>query len=429
MQTTRKNLSETKVQLTIIVGPKELAAAEQVALTKLAKQQKVPGFRAGKAPLSVVAKSINPGALAEQSLDDALNRAIAEAFLAEKIQALDRPQVEVKKFVPSETLEFTAEVEILPQVKLGDYKNLSVVPEKVTVSSAEIDEIIERMRQGLATKQAVSRAAKDGDETIIDFVGKRDGVAFDGGTANDYALTLGSHQFIPGFEEAIIGHKVGEVFDIDLAFPKDYHAKDLAGQKVTFTVTLNKLEAKELPEVNDEFAQKTGTFDSLKQLKDDIKSELSKQKERTNGEKLRDQLIDQLIAKSTVPVPEILIEDQMKSLERDFTQNITYQGLTFDDYLSSSNFKDEDDWRAKEVRPAAERRVKAGLVLAELTKLEDVTLTDEQIDEHVEVHRQQYLNDPETLKQFDTPEVRRDIANHFLTEQTIERLVDLNSKK
>ena len=429
MQTTVKHLSETKVQLTISVGPKELANAEQVALTKLAKQQKVPGFRAGKAPLSVVAKSVSPGALAEQTLEDALNRAVAEAFLSEKLQALDRPEVEVKKFVPGEVLEFTAEVEILPKVVLGDYKHLTVVPEKVTVSAAEVNEIIERMRQGLATKQEVTRPAQDGDDTTIDFVGKRDDVAFEGGTAEDYALTLGSNQFIPGFEEAIVGHTVGETFDINLDFPKDYHAKDLAGQKVTFTVTLKKLEAKELPEIDDKFAQKTGNFDSLKQLKDDIKSELTKQKESANAQTLRDQLIDQLIANSTVPVPEILLEDQMKSLERDFTQNITYQGLTFQDYLSSSNFKDEDDWRNKEVRPTAERRVKAGLVLAELTNVENVSVTDEQIDEHVEVHKKEYLNNPEALKQFDTPEVRRDIANHFLTEQTVEHLVTLNSKK
>jgi trigger factor len=429
METTRKNLSKTKVQLTITVGPKELEVAEQVALTKLAKEVKVPGFRAGKAPLSVVAKSVNPNALAEQTLDDALNRAIAEAFMGQKLQALDRPEVEVKKFVPGESLEFTAEVEILPEVKLGDYKHLSVVPEKTTVSAAEINEIIERMRQGLAVKKEVTRAAKDGDETIIDFVGKRDGVAFEGGTGKDYALTLGSHQFIPGFEEKIIGHKPGETFDIDLSFPKDYHAKDLAGQKVTFTVTLNKIEDKELPAVDDDFAKKAGNFTTVAQLKNDIKAELTKQKERQSTEKLRDQLIDKLIEVSTIPVPDILVNDQTNSLERDFAQNIAYQGLSFDDYLASSGYKDEDDWREKEVKPAAIRRVKAGLVLAELTRAENVTVTEPEIDEHVEVHKQQYANDPEALKQFDSPDVRRDIANHFITERTLDRLVDLNSKK
>ncbi len=429
METTRKNLSETKVQLTITLSSKELEAAEQVALTKLAKQVKVPGFRAGKAPLSVVAKNVNPNQLAEQTLDDALNRAIAEAFMAEKIQALDRPSVEVKKYVPGGTLEFTAEVDILPKVKLGDYKNLTVTPEKTTVNAAEIDEIVERMRQGLATKKEVKRAAKDGDETTINFVGKRDGVAFEGGTAENYALTLGSNQFIPGFEEAIVGHKVGETFDIDLAFPNDYHSKDLAGQNVTFTVTLNKIEERALPEIDDEFAKKSGSFDTVAQLRDDIKAELTKQKERANTEKIRDQLIDQLIEKSTIPMPEVLVNDQMQSLERDFAQNVAYQGLSFEDYIASSGFKDEDDWREKELRPNAERRVKAGLVLAELTSAENISVTDDEIDNHVEIHKQQYANNPDALKQFESPEVRRDITNHFVTEKTIDRLVDLNSKK
>lgn len=417
------------MQLTITVGSSELKDAEQVALVKLAEEMKVPGFRAGKAPISVAAKHVNPNVLMEQTLDNALNRAVAEAFLAEQLQALDRPSVEVKKYVPGEALEFTAEVEVLPEITLGDYKKLVVTPEKITVSAAEIDEVVERMRTGLATKKEVKRAAKDGDDTVIDFVGKQDGVAFEGGTAEDYSLTLGSHQFIPGFEEGIVGHKAGETFNIELAFPKDYHAKNLAGQKVVFTVTLKKVEEKELPKVDDAFAKKAGEFDTVAQLKGDIKKELTAQKERANVEKIRDQLVDQLVEKSTVPVPVILVEDQMRSLERDFAQNLAYQGLSFADYLSANNFKDEDEWRDKEVRPTAERRVKAGLALAELTKAEGITVTDDEVDAHVEVHKQQYANNKEALKQFENPEVRRDIANHYLTEKTIEHLVALNSKK
>ena len=194
METTLKNLSDTKVQLTISVGAKELEAAEQVALTKLSKTVKVPGFRAGKVPASVAAKHVDPQALQEQALDDALSKAVAEAFLKEKIQVLARPEVEVKKFVPGETLEFTAEAEVVPKIKLGDYKKLTAKPEKIEVSAAEVNEIIDRMRNGFAEKKEVKRAAKLGDETVIDFVGKKDGVVFDGGTAKDYTLVLGSNQ-------------------------------------------------------------------------------------------------------------------------------------------------------------------------------------------------------------------------------------------
>lgn len=426
METTLKHLSDTKVQLTISVGPAELADAEQVALVKLTKTVKVPGFRAGKVPASVAAKHVDPQTLQEQTLDNALSRAVAEAFLKELLQPLDRPTVEVKKFVPGELLEFTAEVDIVPKIKLGDYKKLTSRPEKAAVTAKEVNEIIDRMRANFAEKTEVKRAAKDGDEVVIDFVGKKDGVAFDGGTAKDYTLVLGSNQFIPGFEEGIVGHKIGEEFDLDLSFPKDYHAKDLAGTQVTFTVTLNKIQESKLPEVNDEFAAKAGPFTSVAELKADIKKELLKQKETSIKEKYQDALITELIEKSEVPVPEILVNDQMGSIEQDFERNLLYQGLSLDSYLSTHDFKDADDWREKEVKPTAKRRVQAGLVLAEVTEAEKITASDAEIDEHVEVHKKQYLNNPEVLKQFETPEVRRDIANHYITEKTIERLLELN---
>lgn len=426
METTVKHLSDTKVQLTISVGAKELADAESVALVKLSKTVKVPGFREGKVPASVAAKHVNPQALQEQILDDAISRAVAEAFATAGLRPLDRPSVEVQKFVPAELLEFTAEVEVLPEVKIGDYKKLTTKPEKVSVTAKEVDEIIERMRGGFADKKEVERAAKEGDEVVIDFVGKKNDVAFDGGTATDYTITLGSNQFIPGFEEGVVGHKPGESFDLNLEFPKDYHAAELAGEKVVFTVTLKKVVESTLPEVNDEFAKKAGPFENVAELKADIKRELTAQKERENEEKFKDALITELIEKSEVPVPEILISDQVRSIEQDFQQNLMYRGLQMDAYLSANKFKDIEDWREKEVKPVAIRRVQAGLVLAEVTKAENIQPTEAEIDAHVEVHKKQYENNPDALKQFETEEVRRDIANHFVTEQTVERLIALN---
>lgn len=427
METTLKYLSDTKVTLTITVGALELGEAEQVALVKLSKTTKVAGFRAGKVPASIAAKHVDPKALQEQALDDAVSRAVAEAFVREKLQPLDRPTVEVKKFVPSEILEFTAEVEVLPKVELGNYRKLTAKQEKVVVAANEIDETLERMRTSQAVKKEVKRVAIDGDEVVIDFVGKNDGVAFDGGTATDYTLKLGSGQFIPGFEEAIVGHKLGETFDIDLSFPKDYHSTDLAGTSVTFTVTLNKILESELPTIDDKFAKAAGPFKTLQALKDDIKRELTTQKERETGEKFKDALLTELVEKSKVPVPEVLVVDQMRSIERDFEQNLAYQGLTIDSYLTTNGFKDIENWREKEVRPTALKRVQAGLVLAELTNAEKITATNDEVNEHVEVHKRQYQNDPEALKQFETEEVRRDIANHFITEKTIEHLIILNS--
>lgn len=428
MKTTVKNLSETKVELTISLGKEELKAAEQVALTKLAKEIKAPGFRKGKVPASVAAKHVDPELLAQQTLEDALSKAVAESYLNEGIQALERPAVEIKKYVPGSEVEFTAEAEILPKVTLGDYKKLKAEKKKITVAAKEVDEIIERMRQGFAEKKVVDRAAKDGDEVMIDFVGKKDDVAFDGGTAQDYALTLGSNSFIPGFEEGIVGKKPGETFDLKLKFPEDYHVADLKGADVTFTTTLKEVKEIVLPELNDEFAAKAGPFKTVDELKADIKRELTAQKEREAKENMKDDLVKQLVEVSKVPVPEILRRDQAESIERDMTQNLMYQGLTLDQYLENKGFESKEKWLESEVNEAAEKRVQAGLVLAELSKAEKIEATNQELEDHVNLYKKQYANNPRMVEQFDQPEARRDLANRLLTEKTVDRLVELNTK-
>lgn len=427
MKTSTKYISETKVELTITLDAEELAIAEQVATVKLARDVKVPGFRKGKTPVAIAAKNIDPGILQEQTIENALSKAIATAFTDEKIQVLDRPMVSVKKFVPNELLEFTAEAEILPKVKLGNYKKLKVTAEKITVSAKEVDEIIERIRHGLAEKKEVKRAAKLGDETTIDFVGKKDGAEFEGGKGEDYNLALGSGQFIPGFEDGIVGHKTGEVFDIDLTFPEDYGNAELRGAKTTFTVTLKKVVEVVLPEVDDKFAAKAGPFKTADELKSDIKKELKKQKEHEAGEKIKEDLVNQLVEVSDIPVPEILIVDQIQSIEQDFTQNLMYQGLSLDQYLENKGFDSKQAWIDAEARLIAEKRVKSGLALAELSKVEKIEATTIELDAQVDKYKQQYANNAEALKQFDNPEVRRDIANRLLTEKTVERLVELNT--
>ena len=428
MKTTVNQLSPTKVKLTIILNKTELEAAEQVALTKLAREVKVPGFRKGKVPASVAAKHVDPNLLAQQTADDALSKAVAEAFLAENIQALDRPEVELKKFIPAQEMEFTAEAEILPKITLGDYKKLGVKKSEPTVAAADVTEVIERMRDGMSEKATVKRAAKDGDEVVIDFVGKKGDVPFEGGTAEGYELKLGSNSFIPGFEEGIVGKKSGETFDLTLKFPDEYHVPDLAGADVTFTTTLKEVRELSKPKLDDELAKKADKrLSTLKELKDDIKSELTKQKEREAIDAQKDKLVEKLIEVSEVPVPQILLDDQVRSIEQDMTQNLMYQGLTIEQYIANKKFDDREDWRKKEVIPAAEKRVKAGLVLAELSKVEKVEATADELAEHISLYKQQYANNPEMAKRFDEPEAQRDIANRLLTEKTVDKLVALNS--
>ena len=429
MKTTVKHLSKTRVELTISVDKEALDAAEQVALLKLSKNVKAPGFRKGKVPASVAAKHVDQNQLMEQTLDDALSKAVAEAFITEDLQALARPEISIKKFVPRSELEFTAETDVVPPVKLGDYKKLNVPIEKAAATPQEVDDVIERMRSGMAEKKEVQRAAKNGDDVVIDFIGKKDDVAFEGGTAEDYALELGSNSFIPGFEEGIVGLKAGDKKDLKLSFPDNYHVADLAGADVVFETTVKKVQEKQLPVLDDDFAKKAGAGEDVKTLKDlkaDIKRELTTQKEREAIEKRKDELVSKLVEVSDIDAPQVLIDDQSKSIEQDMMQNLTYQGLTLEQYLSTQKFTDKDEWIEKEVIPAAEKRVKAGLALAELSKELKVEATDEEREAFVTRYKMQYANNPDLVKRFDEPEVRRDLENRLLTEKTVEKLVELN---
>ena len=426
MKTKLKNISDVKVELTISLGTEELKAAEQVALTKLAKEVKIEGFRKGKAPLELVAAQVDQTILGQETLENALSKAVAEAFLKEDIKAIDRPEVDVKKFIPGTELEFTATTEIMPKVELGDYKNLKVKKDTVEVSKEEVSETIDRILKNFAEKKKVDRESKDGDEVIIDFLGKKDGVAFDGGKAEKFPLELGSKSFIPGFEEGLIGKKAGDEISLDLEFPKDYHAKDLAGTKVVFEVKIHEVRENALPEINEEFLSKLGEFKTKEEFEKQIEEDLKTQKQAESDEKFKDKLVKKLAEVSKVPVPEILLEDQKQSIELDMQQNLMYSGLSLEDYLERMG-KTREEWLEKDVKEAAEIRVKSGLALAELSKVEKVESSLEELDARIAQLKEQYRNSKEITKQLSSDDVRRNLANQILTEKTIDLLVKFNS--
>ena len=427
MKTTVTHESDTRVKVMIAADHAELAAAEQVALKRLAKTAKVNGFRTGHVPLEIVKKHADANALAQETLDAALNRAVAEAFLSNDLQVLARPEVEIKKYVPGELLEFTAEADVLPEVKLVNYKKLKVKKAAVNVDKKEIDEVIERIQKGLSEKKEVKRAAKIGDETVIDFVGKKDGEAFHGGTGKDYPLVLGSNSFIPGFEDALVGLKAGDTKDVKLAFPKDYHVKDLAGQDVVFEVTVKKVNSVKLPALDDKFAAKAGSFTSMEDLRSDIKAEIAAQAERRAKDDLKDELVKQLVAKSVVSVPSVLRDDQIRSLEQDLRQNLMYRGRTLEQYFKEKGYADRDAWVKAEANDVADARIKAGLVLAQLSKELKIEATADELAAHINTYKQQYANNSEMAKHFDKPEAQREVANRLITEKTVDKLVELNS--
>jgi trigger factor len=429
MKYTRKNTSDTQVTFVVTLDADDLAKIKKSTVARLSKTVKVAGFRAGKVPAAVAAKHLDANALGTEVAEDAVNSFMIDVLETEKLQPLDRPKVDLSKYVLNETLEFKAGLEILPPVKLGNYKGLKIKKITTKVEDKDIDEVIKRMRDGMAEKKETDRAAKDGDEVIIDFVGTdQDGGEVAGATGREYPLTLGTNSFIPGFEKGLMGKKAGEHVDLPLTFPKDYHHKPLAGAKVTFAVDVKNVNEVVTPELTDSFAETAGPFKTVVDLRADVKRELTDQHEREALDKLRDELIEQLVKGSNIPTPEVLIADQMESLKRDFVQNLLYRGMTLQQYLEQQN-KTEEEWANTELRDQAIRRVQVGLALAELSKVEKIDVSMEELEERLREMLQQYGSDAKFREQLDTPEARRDLANRIITEKTVDRLVELNTKK
>jgi len=429
MKHTLKKLSDTKINISVTLDESELKIAKQRALKHLSSHAKVPGFRPGKVPANVAEKNLDPMTVANETTEQAINIALNDIVNAEEIRVLDRPQIDIKDFKPYESMVFEAEMEILPEITIGDYKKLKVKRDPAKVTAKEIDQVIDQMRQRFSVKNDVTRAAKTGDEVVIDFEGRdAKGELVQGAKGDDYPLNLGSSTFIPGFEEGIVGHKIGDVFDLKLTFPKDYHADALKGVKVTFKTTIKKVSEVVLPKIDDEFAAKVGPFKSVAEMREDAERELEAQKQTAATEKLKDDLVGALVEASKIPVPQLLVEDQMKSIEQDTMQNLMYRGITPEDYMKSQGYKDHEEWHDKEFKTAAERRVKAGLALAELSKIEKIQVTQSELEQRHNMMLDQYKNNADVQKQLNTPEARRDLANRMLTEKTVDRLIELNAK-
>ena len=425
MKTKLKELSDSRVEITITLDEKDLKDAAKIALEKLAKEIHVEGFRKGKVPVDVAKKFIPENDLNAETADIAVRTTIIKSFQENKKSPLVLPAANITKYVPGEILEYTATADIIPDVKLGNYKKLGVKKEVAKISDKEISDVLNNIASSFADKKAVKRAAKLTDEVIIDFVGKKDDKAFDGGSAKDYHLTLGSGNFIPGFEDGIVGHEPGDKFELKLTFPKDYGVKDLAGAKTVFEVLLKQVNEIKKPEIDDKLAEKCGPFKDLAALKEDIKKNLTAQTEHKQENIFKDKLIKALVDKSEVPAPEILIDDQMKMIKEDISRNAASRGMSFEDYLKRAG-ETEEKWE-KEARKVAEERVKASLALQTLAVKEKITVSDDLVNAKIEELRDVYKKSPEALKNLKDPNVKMDIKNRMIIEATIDFLAKTNS--
>ena len=424
MKVKSKKLSDSRVEITVTLDAKDIKPAKEKALEKLAKEVSVGGFRKGKTPVEVAKKFIPDNDLNAETMDTAVRETVIEAFREAEKSPLVLPNVNVTKFVPDEIIEYTATVDIIPEVTLGDYKKLGIKKEEVKVTDKDIKEMLDNIATSFAEKKVVKRPAKLTDEVVIDFVGKKDGEAFKGGSAKDYKLTLGSKTFIPGFEDGIVGHEPGDSFDLELTFPKDYGVKDLAGAKTVFEVLIKQINEVTKASIDDELAKKCGPFKDLKELKADIKKNIESQNEHRINEKYKDDLVNALVKRSKVPAPEILIDDQMRMIRDDMTRNATAQGMSFEDFLSANN-ETMENWE-KDARKIAENRVKASLVLQNLAIKEKITVSDDEAGAKIAELREVYKKQPDAIKQLKDPNVKMDIKNRMTIEKTLDYLVKVN---
>ena len=424
MKTKFKKLSDSRVEITVTLDSKDLKAASEKAIEKLSKEIKVEGFRKGKVPASVAKKFIPENDLNAETIDTAVRSTVIEAFKENEKSPLVLPNVNVTKYVPGEMAEYTATADIIPEVTLGDYKKLGVKKPEAKVSEEDIKNVLNNLSDSFAEKKVVKRAAKEGDEVIIDFVGKKDDKAFPGGSAKDYHLTLGSNTFIPGFEDGIVGHESGDKFDLKLTFPKDYGVADLAGAKTVFEVLVKQVNEIVKAPIDDEMAKKCGPFKTLKDLKEDIKKNLSAQNEQRLINQYKDDLVNALVKKSKVPAPEILIDDQMRMIKDDISRNAASQGMSFEDYLERAG-ETLENWE-KEAKKIAEQRVKASLALQTLAVNEKITVSDELVAAKIAELKDVYKKSPEAIKSLKDPNVKMDIKNRMIIEATLDFLVKNN---
>ncbi len=423
-----EKISGTKLNLKVVVDDATLKLAKEHTVTKLGQNVKVAGFRDGKAPSHMIEKAINPEQLQSEFIDEALNHAYRHAVTDAGIRPVLPPRVSITKFVPFTTLEFTAEVEVLGKITLADYKKLKMTPPKVKIEAVEIEKVIANMRLQLAVKNDVDRPAKNGDEVLIDFVGTDEkGKEIKGASGKEYPLLLGSKTFIPGFEDKLLGKKAGDETTFVLTFPEDYGVSAMRGQKVTFAVKVNKVKEVNLPELNDEFVSKVSPVKTVKELKEDIKKELTVEKQKQADNDFEAEVINTVTAKSKLELPEGLLAEQADSILAELKQNLTYRGLTMQEYLDNAGMTAEEQ-RTKEIMPEAERRLKAGMVLAEIADQEKITIADAEIESRLENLKLQYKNDPKMTAELENPDNRNNIASRLLTEKTILVLVKMVSK-
>ena len=412
MSTSFENKATNRGVVTFTISQDKIKPALDQAFNKVKKDLTAPGFRKGQMPRTVFNQKFGEEALYEEALNSILPAAYEEAVAELKLDVVTQPKVDVKSMEKGKDWEITAEVVTKPEVKLGDYKNLEVsVEESKEVTDAEVDEKIERERNNLAELVLKEDAAVEGDTVVIDFVGSVDGVEFDGGKGDNFSLELGSGQFIPGFEDQLVGKKAGETVKVNVTFPEDYQSADLAGKDATFVTTIHEVKAKEVPELDDELAKDIDEeVETLDELKAKYRKELEATKETAYNDAVEAAAIDLAVANAEiVELPEEMIHDEVQRAMQEFMGNMQRQGISSEMYFQLTGTTEED--LRKQYEADADKRVKTNLVIEAVAKAEGFEATDEEIEKEISDLATEYKMEAEQVRSLLSPDMlKHDIA-------------------
>ena len=408
-----ENLEKNMAKLTIEVAAEEFEKAVQAAYMKNKNKITIPGFRKGKAPRVMIEKMYGAGIFFEDAANALIQREYPKAAEESGLDIVSYPEIDVVQVEKGKSFIFTAEVAVKPEVTLGEYKGLEVEVAPVEVTEEEVAAELKREQENNSrTIDVDDRAVAQGDMVTLDFEGFVDGEAFEGGKGTDYPLTIGSNSFIPGFEDQLVGAELNTEVEVNVTFPENYHANDLAGKPAVFKCTVKAIKVKELPELDDEFAKDVSEFDTLDEYKADIEKNLRERKEGVAKREREDKAVDAVIANAQMDIPEAMIQNQIQQLMNDFVQRMQAQGLSIDQYYQ---FTGLDQAKIQEqMRPQALKRIQSRLVLEKVAEVENIQISDEKFEEELKTMADMYKMEVEKLKELmgdaEKEQMKKDIA-------------------
>ena len=410
------------VKLVIEASAEEFEAGLNAAYNKNKNKISVPGFRKGKAPRKMIEQLYGSQIFFEDAANEIIPDAYADAAKESGLDIVSQPKVSIEQLEAGKPFIFAAEVAVRPEVELGEYKGVEVTKADAEVTDADVEEELKKVQdQNSRTVSVEDRAVKDGDMTVIDFEGFIDGEAFDGGTGENYPLTIGSHSFIDPFDEQRIGMNIGEEKELNVTFPEDYHAENLKGKPATFKVTVKEIKEKQLPELDDDFAQDVSDFDTLAEYKDDLKKKIAERKESEAKAKKESEAIEKVVEAAKMDIPQAMIDTQVNRMLEDFAMRLQQQGLSVEQYFQYTGMT--ADKIMEEMKPEAVKRIKNSLVLEAVAKAENIEVSEEEFEAELQKMADMYKMEIEKIKEFMQDAEAKQMKDDIAIQKAVELIV------